>query len=244
MAQIFRLQDDPSPSRTPPTLSTARIALCKTPIWEHAGPGTHNALTRGVEILRRHGVTVDEIELPKEFSSLPKWQDIILRGEGRSSFLHYATSHKSQLRPLLVDYVSAPVEEYPRSEQLAAYDGPARLRPVFDDIAANYDAVLCPSVIDEAPVGLDHTGSYVSSDVLLLSSEQRLTIVLTQIFNALWTLLHVPVINLPGFAGPSGMPIGLSLVQGRYKDNKLLDVAKLCAAVFQDEGGFDSSISL
>lgn len=170
MAQVFRLQDDPSPSREPLTLPTASIALCRTPVWEHAGPGTRHALARAVEILRNHGVTIDEIELPEDFASLPKWQDVILRGEGRSSFVHYATNHKAQLRPLLVDYVSAPVEEHPRSEQLAAYDGAARLRPVFDEIAAHYDAVLCPSVIDEAPVGLDHTGSYVSLRVSPLFS--------------------------------------------------------------------------
>ena len=64
----------------------------------------------------------------------------------------------------------------------------------------------------------------------------------TQIFNALWTLLHVPVVNVPGFAGPNGMPVGLSLVQGRYQDMKLLEVAQLCAEVFQEEGGFKSSI--
>lgn len=162
MAKLFRLQDDPAPSKPLLSISTARIALCKTPVWDQAGPGTRDAMARGVEILRSHGVTVDEITLPEEFASLPKWQDVILRGEGRSSFLHYATSHKAQLKPLLVDYVLAPVEDYPRSEQLAAYDGAARLRPIFDDIASRYDAVLCPSVIDEAPVGLQHTGSYVS----------------------------------------------------------------------------------
>lgn len=162
MAKLFRLQDDPTASTRAVSLSSARIAVCRTPVWEHAGPGTRHAFERGIEILRGRGVTLDEIALPEAFASLPKWQDVILRGEGRSSFLHYATNHRKQTKPLLVDYVLAPVEEHSRSEQLAAYDGAARLRPVFDELALGYDAVLCPSVIDEAPEGLQHTGSYVS----------------------------------------------------------------------------------
>lgn len=163
LSKVFQLQDDPSPRRsTVRSLPEARIAVCKTPVWTEAGPGTRRAFDAGVEILRQHGVSVEEITLPSDFASLPKWQDIILRGEGRSSFLHYAVNYQDHLKPLLVDYVQAPIEKHKRSEQLAAYDGAARLRPVFDEIASKYDALLCPSVPDEAPEGLEHTGSYVS----------------------------------------------------------------------------------
>lgn len=119
-------------------------------------------------ILRNQGVNVEEVVLPADFASLPRWQDVILRGEGRAAFLHYGTSHRDRVRPLLTDYVHGSVEEYPRSEQLAAYDGAARLRPILDEVASHYDAILCPSVIDEAPKGLEHTGSYVSARCLHL----------------------------------------------------------------------------
>ena len=49
-----------------------------------------------------------------------------------------------------------------RKAQLESYDGCACLRPVWDDIASKYDAVITPSAIDEAPVGLSHTGDPVS----------------------------------------------------------------------------------
>ena len=49
-----------------------------------------------------------------------------------------------------------------RKAQLEAYDGCARLRPVWDNIASNYDAVITPSVVDEAPLGLESTGDAVS----------------------------------------------------------------------------------
>jgi hypothetical protein len=49
-----------------------------------------------------------------------------------------------------------------RKQQLEAYDGCARLRPVWDELASKYDAIFTPSVVDEAPVGITNTGDAVS----------------------------------------------------------------------------------
>jgi hypothetical protein len=49
-----------------------------------------------------------------------------------------------------------------RKAQLEAYDGCARLRPVWDKIASKYDAIFTPSVVDEAPIGIARTGDAVS----------------------------------------------------------------------------------
>lgn len=49
-----------------------------------------------------------------------------------------------------------------RKAQLESYDGCAKLRPVWDEIASKYDAVFTPSVVDEAPVGIASTGDAVS----------------------------------------------------------------------------------
>ena len=51
--------------------------------------------------------------------------------------------------------------ELSRKAQLRAYDGCARLRPVWDEIASKHDAVITPSVVDEAPVGRASTGDAV-----------------------------------------------------------------------------------
>ena len=55
-----------------------------------------------------------------------------------------------------------------RKAQLESYDGCARLRPVFDELASKYDAVITPSVVDEAPVGIINTGDAVSTSAFLL----------------------------------------------------------------------------
>lgn len=45
-------------------------------------------------------------------------------------------------------------------------------------------------------------------------------------FNTLWMGLHMPVINIPAFTGEHGMPIGVSLVTGRFLDQHLLKIRK------------------
>jgi hypothetical protein len=61
-----------------------------------------------------------------------------------------------------------------RKAQLEAYDGCARLRLVWNDIASQYDALLTPSVVDEAPVGIESTGDAVSSSPYLIFFEYLL----------------------------------------------------------------------
>lgn len=54
--------------------------------------------------------------------------------------------------------------------------------------------------------------------------------------------LHNPVINIPGFRGEHGLPIGLSLVAPRYYDRHLLAVSKQVGSIFEAEGGWRSSV--
>ncbi len=49
-----------------------------------------------------------------------------------------------------------------RKAQLESYDGCARLRPVWDEIASKYDGIITPSAVDEAPLGVENTGDAVS----------------------------------------------------------------------------------
>jgi Asp-tRNA(Asn)/Glu-tRNA(Gln) amidotransferase A subunit family amidase len=44
----------------------------------------------------------------------------------------------------------------------------------------------------------------------------------------------MPVIHVPAFAGPNGMPVGLSLVARRYCDQHLLSIAKVLSQALMD----------
>lgn len=54
----------------------------------------------------------------------------------------------------------------------------------------------------------------------------------------LFQALHTPVVNIPGFKGENGLPIGLSLVAPRYHDRKLLAVSEKVGEIFEAEGGW------
>lgn len=58
----------------------------------------------------------------------------------------------------------------------------------------------------------------------------------------MWTILQVPCLNIPGFKGEADMPIGLTLVGGRYKDEHVLYVGKAVGEVFEREGGWKPKV--
>ncbi|KAJ2976970.1 hypothetical protein NUW58_g7952 [Xylaria curta] len=216
IADVFGVEDDCAPADDF-KVEGARFAVVKTPVWPEAGPGTISALEAGARLLRSHGAEVEEIELPPEFDRAPEWHSVLMNSEGRVTFLSEYRLAKEKLSPFLARTVEN-ANGISRAAQLEAYDGIAALRPKIDEIAKKYAAILTPSVVDEAPVGIESTGSPV--------------------FNGMWTALHTPVVNIPGFKGANDMPIGLSLVAPRYYDRHLLAVSKAVGKIFESEGGW------
>ncbi|KAK3648710.1 hypothetical protein LTR56_000983 [Elasticomyces elasticus] len=221
LAEVFGLKDDQPPQQPSSGVKGLKLAVLKTMVWDQVGPGTRDALNKGAELLRSHGADVKEIGFPTEFAKLPAWHTIILKSDGRPSFRPEYMVGKDKLDVSLVEHVEE-AHGYSRKDYMEAFDGVAALRPKWDAIAEEYDAVIVPSVPDEAPKGIESTGSAA--------------------FNSMWTALHVPVINVPGFQGEHGMPIGLSLVTPRYHDQALLEVAKAVGEVWEKEGGWASKL--
>ena len=73
---------------------------------------------------------------------------------------------RDKMHTMLHDHVENSTK-LTRKAQLEAYDGCARLRPVWDELASRYDAIFTPSVVDEAPVGIHSTGDAVRGSLLL-----------------------------------------------------------------------------
>ncbi|PCD27838.1 hypothetical protein FGRA07_02977 [Fusarium graminearum] len=180
-------------------------------VWPQAGYGLVNAMIKAIELLRSNGATVTEIEFPEHLQDLPEWYSTILSSDGRTAFLPEYRLDKSLISDKLVGHVENH-KKISRAAQLKAFDNVAAARPVVDEMLSQYDAVLTPSVPDEAPEGIESTGSAA--------------------FCQIWTVLHNPVINLPGFRGYNGLPIGLSLVAPRYHDRKLLAVSEVVGGMF------------
>ncbi|RDW84118.1 amidase [Aspergillus mulundensis] len=220
LAGVLGIKDDDVPRKLK-GLKGAKFGLVKGPVWRLAGPGTINALEKAKALLQAHGATVHDVELPEEFSNMPDWHAKIMASDGRTTFLPEYLIDKTRLQTFLANQVEN-VNGWTHKQELAAFDGVASLRPVIDSIVDGFDALITPSVVDEAPLGNGSTGSAA--------------------FNGMWTALHTPVVNIPGFKGENGMPVGVSLVAARYKDEHLLEVAEVVGGVFEKEGGWKSAL--
>lgn len=217
LLDAFQLVDD-EPVK-PFTIKGAKFALLTlpTPEWPDLGPGTIAALKKGADLLRKHGAEVEEIVLPDEFRQMYKYHLQVLAGDGRVAFLPDYTHSKDRMHQSLLDHVENK-DKHTRKDQLKAFDELAAMRPKLDALASRYAAIIGPSVLDEAPIGLENTGNAS--------------------FCAPWTVMHMPVVNVPGFKGENGMPIGLSVIAGRYRDQYLLSVCSEVGKVFEAEGGW------
>lgn len=205
LAKVFHLEDDVPPPATPKPLSKCKFAYIKTEQWDQnttapAGQDRSSALEAAWEesktLLRDNGAEVVDVDLPPEFDGIASSRHkYIMDGEARVSFLPEYSTDRDRLDPFFVGHVEN-TGKITRRMLLDAYDQLGALRPVIDRLASRYDAIVTPSVPGEAPVGLTYTG------------DSR--------FCSLWTIMHVPCVNIPGFASENGMPIGLTLAAPRW----------------------------
>ncbi len=80
------------------------------------------------------------------------------------------------------------------------------LRQACSALLNEYDCLLMPSTLGEAPKGLASTGN--------------------SLFNGPWTLLGLPVVHLPVATGPNSMPIGVQVIGALHRDQELLQQAQ------------------
>ena len=191
---------------TPPTPGQLRIGLYHTPYRDRAEVATRDAISACAQLLEANGHVVEAIAVEDDEARLNDAQNTIMHAEGRLAYLAEYLHWGEALSPRLRDEVENADGITP--ERLAAsYDCLGAMRPRVEARMSGYDAWLTPAVPGEAPHGLAETGDAV--------------------FSRLWTGLHMPCVALPGFFGPTGLPVGVQLVAPRYRDFELLGVARV-----------------
>lgn len=175
-----------------------KIGFCRTYEWPHAAGESILAFENAWEEMRKAGVQTREIILPEQFRNLASMQADIMAYEASKSLAFECSAHRKLLSGKLIDLIAAgktiSVESYDSALKHAAKCR-KRLKTLFKDV----DIILTPSAPGEAPEGLSSTGD--------------------PIFNRIWTLLHVPCVNIPAFIGPNGLPIGIQAV-GKFGDDR------------------------
>ena len=202
---------DPEPGTAPPLqLKSARIALYRSPVWAQADADTQAALLDAAERLRQAGAEVVELELPPAFDELVELQLLVMLAEGRSAFLADYRDHYEAMHPSF-KAMAENAAGYTRAQLCRAYDVAAACRATFDQVTAEYDAVLTPSTVGAAPAGLVDTGPMT--------------------FCAMWSLLHMPTVNVPGLRAANGLPLGLTVAGPRFADRRVIAAAAAIGAL-------------
>ncbi len=211
VGQAFRLP----PCSTPVQVRGLRVGLCRSPVWSHIEPAGAAALDDAGKRLTLAGAIVTELVLPAPFNGLMAAQAAIIHREGGVAFLPEYVNAYGLLAQELRDKVEN-AKGISSQTLLESYALADACRPAFDAMfGASLDVVLTPSAPGEAPEGLHTTGN--------------------SIFNSMWTLLHVPCVNIPAGRGPRGLPVGVQVVGPRLSDARLLAIAAAVAPVIDTE---------
>jgi Asp-tRNA(Asn)/Glu-tRNA(Gln) amidotransferase A subunit family amidase len=186
------------------TSLSPRIALCHTHEWSYADKDTQRAMEHAAFALAQAGHRVRELTLPESFAGLLQAQKEIMSFDLVRSLAYERLQRESELstglRELLQLGQHISFDQHRANLQLAN-----SARAAVSTAFGEYEVVLAPSAIGEAPATVSQTGDPV--------------------FGRVWTLLGLPCVHLPFYQGSSGMPVGLQVVGRPGEDKVALRVA-------------------
>lgn len=240
LADVFALQDDNPPQDMP--LENISVALMKTPLWSLAGPGTVSAMEQAAEILKNSGAKVQEVAFPPEVADGPglrRMLKVIVLGEAQACLLREYQIGKEHLAQEICDIVEN-TSNGTHEGLVRASDTCASMREILNALADNYSVILTPSAVDEAPLGLSDMGRAHFNTMWTASAS---ICVMNHLAN-LTQAFHMPIINVPAFVGANGMPVGISLVAPRFRDQQLLRTGRVLGEKLMAQGGWKVQVLL
>jgi Asp-tRNA(Asn)/Glu-tRNA(Gln) amidotransferase A subunit family amidase len=193
------------PEPLPDDVPAPRIGFARVPQWSRLDPSTQQLLEDAAQRLARAGAKVSEAVLPAEFDQAEEAHRTISCREFALNFTREIEHHWEALSEDLRNGkirigMERSFEQYRAAQALAE-----RCRRALAQLFADYDVLLAPAAVGEAPVGWN------TGDSSLASS---------------WTLMHVPAMSIPVFKGPNGLPVGAQVVAANGSDRKLFAAAR------------------
>jgi amidase len=183
-----------------------RVGLCRTHNWDQAEPATQHLIEEAAQRLARAGAPVADVELPPDFARLNEAHRWISSFEFARTFTWEIEHHWDEISETLrngriADGLSCSLDRYVEMQELAERCR-NRMEAVWDD----YDVLFTPAAFGEAPVGRP---AFAGAPLYMM-----------------WTVLHLPTVTLPLFAGPHGMPVGAQALARRHDDRRLFACAR------------------
>ena len=130
-----------------------RIGFCRTPSWDHASPDTQALLERTAARLSAAGAMVKDVApVP---SSFLEHQHRVFAFEAARNYAYEYEVHGDKLSAALRDGLLKSGRELPLSQYVEAIETAEAVRARLDDVFAEFDVLLAPSAVGEAPEGLE-----------------------------------------------------------------------------------------
>lgn len=177
-----------------------KVAFCKTNTWDYAESYAKASITDFINRLSfLSDIEIYPLDLPTEFE---KSQDIHASIYNKTLSYYFAQEFKNSelVSPIMNNLISIgnniSVEQYNQSlsEQKS-------LCKLLENLLIDFDIIISLSTAGGAP---------------LRNIEEKPDPAL------IWTMTHLPVISVPLFISPKGLPYGIQIVSRKYNDYKLL----------------------
>ncbi|MBW2004222.1 MAG: amidase [Deltaproteobacteria bacterium] len=203
---VHRLVDDPSTIKQVDDYPW-RIAFIKTPVWNHAEKYAKDSIIRYVSKLNKlKGIVLEEVELPEVFNSAHDIHELIYTKGLSYYFKEEYEEHQEQISKIFGEMVESGRGISPK-KYCEGLERQKMFIQQLDEFFEKYDVIITLSTSSEAPKGL-YTPDKKDSCLI-------------------WTLCHVPSMNLPVFRSPNNLPFGAQVVSRRYRDYSLLNFVRL-----------------
>lgn len=151
-------------------------------------------------VLTELGVDIERVPAPESFAALIPCHQIIHEYELVRCLDDQITHHWDKISDTI-----KPMIERAKTHSTDSYNEALEIRTAamdwFSSFFHDYDAILTPAALSEAPL-MGSTGDPVCSTV--------------------WTLCGLPCITMPLLAGSNDLPIGVQLVGAMRQDDRLL----------------------
>ncbi len=189
---------DLAPTPTPERVWN--VGFVRTPVWDQAENYTQKAMLDFVKKLQAEGIHVREVELPSRLSQAHQVHATIYKKALSYYFKDEYTQHKDLISEVMKEMI-AEGQKISMEEYHSKLDEQNSLARELDDFLKDFDIVLSHTTASQAPL----LGITEKPDPCLM-----------------WTLCRVPVLGVPLFKGPDGLPFGAQLISRRYDDDQLL----------------------
>ena len=177
-----------------------RVGLARTAVWDLAEGYAREALLEWMDRLARDdGVEVVEAALPPGMDKAHEVHRIIYN---RCLAYYFQDEYKRSelvspvMNELIEDGLKVTAEMYDQNEAEQV-----RLIAAMDEYLKNFDVIISLATAGEAPL-----------------REVRET----PDPGLMWTLTYLPVVSVPAFVSPRGLPFGLQVAARRYNDPLLI----------------------